>query len=185
MDPKAGISLTNCYFGLQRRNSAKKSISKLTLAQVLIQGLEMMKMKKILLHALVLMVLTSLVSCSKYADGPMLSLRTKTQRVANQWKVAKAIENGADVTNDYNKFELNLDKGGGASLSVEYTFFGDAIKYTTEGSWVFVDGKDKISFDFENDDADGVYTILRLKEKEMWLNKDGSNLELHFVPQYN
>lgn len=137
--------------------------------------------KTLLLPALA--ILLSHTACKKYAEGPMLSLRSKTERVANNWKIGQALDNGSDVTSDYNKFELDLGKGGHAKLSAEYTFFGNKITYSTEGTWVFVSNKEKISFDFENDDADGVYRILRLKEKEMWLKEDGGNVELHFVPR--
>lgn len=120
-------------------------------------------------------------ACKKYPDGPAFSLRSKTERVANSWKVGQALDSGSDVTSDYNKYELDLGKSGSANLSVEYTFLGNKYKYTTTGRWAFVSNKEKLSFDFDNDDADGVYTILRLKEDEMWIKKDGGTVELHLV----
>lgn len=124
-----------------------------------------------------------IASCKKYEEGPALSLRSKTERVANSWRIAQALDNGNDVTSQYNKFELDLTKGGSATLSAEYTFFNSELKYITDGTWVFVSNKEKISLNFENDDADGVYTILKLKEKEMWVKKDGDTVELHLVPR--
>jgi hypothetical protein len=47
----------------------------------------------------------------------------------------------------------------------------------------FLSDKEKISFDFANDDADGVYEILKLKEDEMWLKEDRGSKEFHFVPR--
>lgn len=113
----------------------------------------------------------------------MLSLRTKTQRVANDWKVVQALDDGKNVTSDYNQFELSLSKGGSAKLSAEYTLLGNKISYSTNGTWSFVSNKEKISFDFENNSADGVYTILRLTKDEMWLKEDGETVELHFAPR--
>ncbi len=139
-----------------------------------------MKRNKIILSLIIIIVL-SIASCKKYPDGPFLSLRSKTERVANAWRVGQAIDNGSDVTSDYNKYELTTTKGGNASLSAKYKFLGINYEYVTNGTWVFVSDKEKISFNFENDDADAVYQILKLKEDEMWLKKDGGTLELHLV----
>jgi len=138
--------------------------------------------RKLFLSVCISMLLLS-VACNKYKDGPALSLRSKTERVANSWKVGQALDNGDDVTSSYNKFELDLSKGGSASLSAEYNFFGNDYKYTTTGSWAFVSNKEKLSLDFDNDAGDNVYRILRLKEKEMWLKDDDGSLELHLVPR--
>jgi len=124
-----------------------------------------------------------LPACKKYPDGPLISFHSKAERVANAWKVGQALDNGNDVTSDYNKYYLNLLQGGGANLTAKYTVFGTDYEYYTNGRWSFVDDKNKISFDFDNDNADGVYQILKLEEDEMWLKKDGGTLEFHFVPQ--
>lgn len=121
--------------------------------------------------------------CNKYDEGPMLSLRSKTERVANNWKVAQAIEDGKDVTGDYNKYELDLTKTGNARLSAEYKFVRVSYKFETDGTWSFVNDKENISFNYKNDDADAVYRILKLHEDEMWLRKDGTTLEFHLVPR--
>jgi 5'(3')-deoxyribonucleotidase len=141
-----------------------------------------MKMNKFFL-AMVAISIVSITACKKYPDGPLISFHTKTERVANNWKVAQALDNGSDVTSDYNKYELDLSKNGGASLTAKYRFLGTDYDFVTTGNWVFVSNKEKIAFDFNNNDADGVYQILKLEEDEMWLKKDGGTLELHFVTQ--
>lgn len=141
-----------------------------------------MKTKKILLSVLSIAVL-SVTACKKYQEGPVISLHSKTERVANNWKVGQALDKGNDVTSSYTKYDLDLAKNGSASLTAKYKFLGSDYAFTTKGTWVFVSNKDKISFDFDNNDADGVYQILKLKENEMWLKSDGGTLELHFVQQ--
>ena len=140
-----------------------------------------MKQVKFFLSAALVVILISVTGCQKYPEGPLVSLRTKTERVANQWKVAQALDNGSDVTSSYNMFELRLTKKGGATLSIKYTALGATLEYTTEGQWSFVNNKEKISFDYDNNDADRVYRILKLEEEEMWLKEDNGNIELHFV----
>jgi len=139
-----------------------------------------MKKGKILLSFSAI-VLLSVAGCQKYPDGPLVSARTKTERVANNWKVGQAFENGKDVTADYNRYELSLTKSGGADLSVKFVVIGATFEYTTNGTWSFVNSKEKLSFDYNNNDADGVYQILKLEEDEMWLKGDGGSLELHYV----
>ena len=140
-----------------------------------------MKQVKFLLSAALVIVLITVTGCQKYPEGPLVSIHTRTERVANQWKVAQAIDNGSDVTSDYNQFELNLTKKGDASLTAKYVVLGSTFQYVTEGKWSFVSDQSKISFDYDNNDADRVYRILKLKEDEMWLKEDTGTVELHFV----
>lgn len=141
-----------------------------------------MKTKHIL-APLIFIIFLSLTSCKKYPNGPAFSLLTKKERVSNNWKVAQAFDNGTEVTSDYNKYELNLTKSGNASLSAKYSIFGTNFEYVTNGKWLFVSEKEKLSFDFDNNDADKVYKILKLEEEEMWIKEDAGSLELHLVTQ--
>ena len=139
-----------------------------------------MKKGKILLSAIGILLISS-TGCQKYPEGPLLSIHSKTERVANDWKVAQALDNGNDVTTDYNEYELNLSKSGGATLSAKYVVLGSTLEFVTDGKWAFVNNKEKLSFDFENNAGDGIYRILKLKEDEMWLKQDDGSVELHFV----
>ena len=58
-------------------------------------------MKKITLIAAILFSCIFLDSCKKYPEGPMLSFRTRTARVANTWKVGSCTINGTDFTSTY------------------------------------------------------------------------------------
>lgn len=143
-------------------------------------------MKKLKNNSILLafsVILISMTACQKYEDGPAISLRSKSERVANDWKINQATDSGKDVSSDYKRYELNLTKDGGATLSADYNFGGFTYQYVTNGNWSFSNDKEKINFDFENNDADGIYRILKLKEDEMWLFDESDELELHFVPQ--
>lgn len=125
--------------------------------------------------------LISVTSCGKYEEGPAFSLRTKTDRVENNWKIAQAIEDGKDVTADYDQFDLSLTKNNDATLTASYTNFGVNYQFVTTGTWSFINEKSKISFDYEKNEDDGIYTILKLEEDEMWLREDGGTMEYHYV----
>ncbi len=133
------------------------------------------------LSSILVVVALSFTACKKYPDGPMIDFHSKAERVANNWKVGQAFDEGKDVTYDYTKYELDLTKGGNASLTAKYKLFGTTYDFTTTGTWVFVSNKEKISFDFDDNNADGVYSILKLKEDEMWLKNSNEKIELHFV----
>ncbi|MCH7411365.1 hypothetical protein MM239_18365 [Belliella sp. DSM 111904] len=122
-------------------------------------------------------------SCDDYPDGPLVSLKSKTERVANDWKIGEALDEGTDITSDYERYELSLTKDGEAILTANYNLLGINYEFTTSGTWVFLSNETKLSFDFENDDADGIYEILRLKEDELWLKEDAGTIELHFMPR--
>jgi hypothetical protein len=118
-------------------------------------------------------------SCKKYDDGPLISVRSKEERIANTWVIENAYNNGNDVTGDYDQYDLYMDKDSKAKLTSNYKSGGITFSYTTEGAWRFENSKNDLRLDFENDDADRVYEILRLKEEELWLKEKGGDTELH------
>ncbi|MEX2595934.1 MAG: hypothetical protein WEC59_03310 [Salibacteraceae bacterium] len=127
--------------------------------------------------------LMTLIGCSKYPDGPMLSVRGKTERVANDWRVGEAIDNEKDVTDQYHRYEYNMTKDGKVTLTAEYTILGIDYNVVTEGVWAFLNNNEKISFDYEDENQNRDYVILKLEEKEMWLLEDNGTLELHLIPR--
>ncbi len=134
----------------------------------------------ILKTAILFTVLTFLASsCKKYEDGPVLSVRSKTERIANTWVIENAYSNGNDVTSDYDQYDLYMNKDGKATLTSNYKSGGATFSFSTEGVWLFENKKEDLRLDFENNDADRVYEILRLKENELWLKEKGGEDELH------
>lgn len=123
-----------------------------------------------------------LVSCNKYSEGPMVSLRSKSERVANTWKIKQAFRNGNDVTGEYTAYTLTLSKDGDASLVASYLILGATFTFNTNGTWQFNSDKTNLIFDYENNDADNQYQILKLKEDEMWLREVGGEDEIHIQP---
>lgn len=121
-----------------------------------------------------------LSSCSKYEENPAISLQSKKARVANTWIVAEAYNEGNDVSSDYDRFELFMSKDGDAMLQAEYSFNDIKITTETDGTWKFEDSKETLALDYENDDADATYQILKLTSNEMWLRAEGDDLELRF-----
>jgi hypothetical protein len=121
--------------------------------------------------------------CKKYEEGPLISLRPKKERVSNTWKIEKAFDNGKDVTSEYDEYDLYLAESGYAKLTATYDYGIFTFSGSTEGTWKFESNEENLRLDFENNDADAVYRILRLKEKELWLEEAGNGRTLHLQPK--
>jgi hypothetical protein len=137
---------------------------------------------KPILFALAIVAIT-LSSCKKYDYGPLISFKSKKERIANTWKVGKAIRNGNDVTNDYSGYTLTTTADGDAKLVATYVTSFGAFSGNTDGTWIFESKKELINFDYENDDFDQVYKIMRLKDDELWMRAIGGEDELHLLPK--
>lgn len=128
------------------------------------------------------MIITLAPACKKYEEGPAVSLKSKKERIANTWKIDRATDDGEDVTENFDQYTLMLTKDGDATLNARYSWGDVDIIVETDGTWEFDDKKEEIHFNYEDDDADVNYQILKLKEDELWLREEGEDLELHLVP---
>lgn len=132
-----------------------------------------MKTKTIFLSLFALISLITFDSCKKYPDGPMLSLRTKTERVSNVWRVDKCTKNGTDITASKTDRTYEFRKDG--------AFIYTSGSKTEQGTWAFINKKEWL--DVKTSDP-FKWEILRLKEKEMWVREnDGDIFEYHLVPR--
>lgn len=139
----------------------------------------------IVAFALTILLFTS---CKKYEEGPALSLRSKKSRLANTWQRERKLVNGSEValnTTDQS-YRLTLKKNGDAKELNEDVF----LQEEGMGKWSLESDKEqlKIFVKFSEDvHRTTVYTIVRLKEKELWLSEmlnDGKVVEYRLVPGF-
>jgi hypothetical protein len=116
-------------------------------------------------------------SC-KYEEGPILSLRTKKDRIAGDWVIEKTIESDGTEDTDWDGVEVTFDKDGTGKSSYTYTIFGVSTTQTTNFNWEFTDSKKKLKITTEDGDVDES-TILKLKNDEMWVI-DTDNFQTNF-----
>lgn len=110
----------------------------------------------------------------------MLSLRSKTARVCNTWKVEKYIVNGNDQTQVFQNLFHNYMETYREDGVYGYSY--DVI--SASGKWEFQNDKNEIKrYGVSSQSSETMY-ILRLKEKEFWYSiKDGSDdVEIHLIP---
>ena len=116
---------------------------------------------------LIILSLTSclLFSCSKYEDGPVISLRTKKARLTGTWNVEK-INGTAPAFGEQWEFEFENDGD-----YTETQIFMSGNLSTTSGEWEFKeDGEDLYLKHAEGADY---YNINRLTMDELTLESFG------------
>jgi len=138
-----------------------------------------MKIKNNLAVILVLtgLVLLGIQSCKKYPDGPTISLKSRTERVANTWKVDNYKLNGTDYTSLVSSYTESYTKGGG------YSYSWSLLSGT--GTWVFQNSDAEIRITGTENQSSVTLFILKLEEKQFWYYiMDGSDKkEYHMIQQ--
>ena len=119
-------------------------------------------------------------SCGKYEEGPMFTILTKKSRVVKAWKIDKYFKKGQEFElPDSLKNNTRKYKKDGTVVFRNYGM--DDIK----GKWQFYKEKEYLITEFKYHDEVFMEKalILKLKQKEMWLEVDmeGTSIEYHFV----
>lgn len=139
-------------------------------------------MKKIFYVSLVSVML---IACTKYENGPDFALKTKKERISNNWVLNEAVHLSGDDTRAfsaiYPEYQFNIGQDD------TYTLFyrpSETEHYSEKGHWKF--SSDKLHFTTTCDSgAETDYHILRLANNELWVRfTDNSNeWELHLFPK--
>lgn len=120
-----------------------------------------------------------LVSC-KYKEGPIISFRSKVERMSNSWKIDKFDHDGVDITRNFEFVTLNIEKGGNFNIEVSDPVFNRLVEQhfrSFQGKWYFDADKEEVFFEYSSpwDTINGgrdLWTILKLYEDEVWLEID-------------
>jgi hypothetical protein len=116
-------------------------------------------MKKILFAIAIALVVTIVSSCRKYEEGPMISFRSRTSRVANDWTVKSVYVNAEE-------------DAANAAVGKLFTFTKEGrftINNDSTGKWRFLENAEIIYLKFDDKVTTKEYTISKLKEKELWM----------------
>ena len=117
-------------------------------------------------------------SCSKYEEGPAISLRTKKARVANTWQLEKTIyaDGSSESPSDGNQTTFEFTKEGAAVYDAN-----GGLSFT--GEWEFTHDKENLRVTYEERGVSKTFDriIIKLKHKEVWLRDDDGN-EIHYAP---
>ncbi|MDX2284575.1 MAG: hypothetical protein NW241_10450 [Bacteroidia bacterium] len=125
-------------------------------------------------------------ACVKYTDGPFMSLRSKQERVANNWKAGQVFRNNLDETDRYEVFGMNFTKAGRLTWQIQLR--GQPL-VETAAAWELASVKEQVKLTFDlKDPVTGETRLLfmdirRLAENELWLQylSEGDYYEVRLV----
>lgn len=128
---------------------------------------------KQLLPITFLLFIFAFSSCSKYEEGPAVSLRTKKARLCQQWYADELISGTATIQLDPSENFIDIYKNG------EYKFSSAGWwNYTGTGSWEFSDDKEELRISLVQQNGmqylvtTYTYDILKLTNKKLWLRDE-------------
>ena len=136
-------------------------------------------MKKIFAFIFVLTVGSTVLAlvngCKKYEDGPLVSFRTRTERLSNTWEVDNYTVNGNDLTSFYTSCTETFSKGGAYSYSCGL--------FDGAGTWKFQSNDENIQLTGSDDKSNRNLKILKLEEDAFWYSTtDGDDkIEVHML----
>jgi hypothetical protein len=146
-------------------------------------------MYKIISTLLLIGVITiSQLSCKKYEEGPSLSLRSVKQRVTNTWKIESVTFNGTPLEGQPQYATQKQFWLGDGAYSQTYINPVNGQSERIDGRWELLDDNTKISLIKKQlttgaPEVTELYTILKLRDKSMWLRSIDNSWEYHLVEQ--
>lgn len=125
---------------------------------------------KMRLFAAVLVAMATIQSCT-YEEGPDLSFRSKVGRLEGRWNNTFKEDGAAPKAGDSLIYDFTKENKGTATTKTKLSS-GTYNIATVDLDWQWGDTKEKISIKQTWDGTDlgtKVYRILRLTNKELWL----------------
>ncbi|MBI3234189.1 MAG: hypothetical protein HYZ42_09140 [Bacteroidetes bacterium] len=115
--------------------------------------------------------------CNKYPDGPSISLRSRTARLANTWKIDNYKLNGNDYTSLMSGYSETFTSEGGYS-------YNSTLSDGT-GKWAFQNDDTEVRITGTDNQRSVTLMIQKLENKQLWYYyMDGNDKkELHLVQQ--
>ena len=136
----------------------------------------MKRMKTSGLFLVLVMLVSSLTfqSCSKYEEGPSISLRSKKARLVNKWKIDKMYKNGTEYT------PTTEEQGIYSSMTFEFkddNTFVQHVKITNSmGGITYTVVKDAIfDWDFNSDKTKVLFSNGRQKTTKSYNGQSTTN----------
>ncbi len=143
-----------------------------------------MKIKNLILVSTFMLIFAG----CKYEEGPNVSLRSKEERLCNEWKISEKLTNGVKDTLTEAELQTIVEFKKGGDYSITVPIIGVYVVFT--GTWKFYDNKEKIITTYEANilgthiEQKDTSKILRLMKDELWLKgKDSTDIvEIHYIP---
>ncbi len=114
-----------------------------------------------------------LQGCNKYSEGPILSVVSRTERLANIWKVENYKIDGTDYTSIVSNYTEIFSKSG--AYSYDWGILGGS------GTWAFQNNDMEVKLTGNDNQTSRTLYILKLEEKALWYyyTENDKRHELH------
>lgn len=140
--------------------------------------------KKILF---LIVVIAITISCNKYENGPVISFRTKTGRLSNEWVVDSSFLNGKVKTDSLPKFEIIFEKGGEVTRKAYINSPNGLDSITKTGIWEFDSDAENVLILYADNfgiNESHIWRILKLTNDEFWFEEvDSLNLVKYYLKE--
>lgn len=115
------------------------------------------EMKKLTIYFILLVVVVG--GCKKYEEGPLISLRSKENRLCKEWELDKLILDG-ETNDEINDFIWKIEKNG----SIQLKMLVNSIEHKATSEWRWTNDKESIEIKpFVNSNRnDSIFNILRI-----------------------
>lgn len=124
-----------------------------------------MRFVALFLFAIALLVLTP--SCSKYPDGPGFTIRTKNNRMVNDWKLTSYLVNGVEFVDAIPSLKMVIEKDGTYSRYSTELVLNQLQSTFEHGTWSFNDEKTGLFLLKDGADLPVQFTIRELRAKKL------------------
>jgi hypothetical protein len=137
--------------------------------------------------SIILLTVSLLVGCKRYEDGPVLSFKSRTERVKNDWKANVFSRNDLNELDQYEYIHLTVTDN---QFLIEAKPKDDTLVYSFDAGWELASLDRQIKTSFEspvtNQEALLYFDIFRLTEDELWLEYVGTkSLDLPYTMTNN
>jgi len=130
----------------------------------------------------------TLLACSRYEDGPLISFRSPEKRLENTWNAELVSRNNIDETNRYDLYQMQF--GSSNQFNWMFQLEADTTEQIWEGEWAFLGNEDRLRLSFMDptDTLDNQFIldaeILRLKKDELWIRylQEGDQFYIRMKP---
>jgi len=124
------------------------------------------------IYLMSIVLIFTFTNCSKYEDGPWISLRGKENRLTNSWAYQLVTHNGVNVMEGLVSGAVNYKQSSiGFNDEGRFTeiFTIDEVATQKDGDWSFDEKKQLIVLTFDDETDSRSLSILKLKKHELWL----------------
>ncbi|HBF88305.1 MAG TPA: hypothetical protein DDX39_06645 [Bacteroidales bacterium] len=127
----------------------------------------------------ILLVSFLFVGCTKFEEGPKISLFSKAKRIIRTWEIEYVHDLTVDeiYTSDYDGWSFSPQRNSVYSKKHLY----NGIESQEDGFWKFEDDILFLIHEEEEIEYEEQYKVLRLTTKELWISNDKE--EIHYVVQ--